>query len=208
MKLSGRRVALILLPLILLSLALYAREARDRLRASATAVQVERLTLQLQGSGRLSRPDPSVARALEAGLGALRQAALDDPAEVAVPMAQAALYRLLGRPRAAVRAYEEGLGIESRPEIYAQLGHTLWAAGEEEEAREAFRRAVRLDHNLARDLRIYLPELEAQWKKRRQTRRDRGSRESGSSGNSSSSEGSKGTPGGDPPGGAPLGSED
>lgn len=173
MKIAGRHLVLVLVPLILLALIFYARQARDRLRASATASQVERLTLQLQGSGRLSRPDANVGRALQAGLEALRGAAEDDPAEVAVPIAQAALYRLLGRPQAAVRAYEEGLAIESRPEIYAQLGHTLWGMEEPEAARQAFRRAVSLDHNLARELRIYLPALEEHWRKRRETHRHR-----------------------------------
>ena len=168
--LAGNVVLVVLAVLLIGALWFRGQEGLERLRANQIVGQVERVTLQLQGSGQLSRGNPAVGRTLEAGIEALRRGRDDDPAEVSLPVAQAALYRLLGRPQAALRAYQDGLAIESRPEIHAHIGHTLWAQGDHEAARESFHRAVLLDPNLAWELRVYLPDLEEAWSRRRDRR--------------------------------------
>lgn len=155
---KGRIATLVAVPVLLLIVWQYAGYAVERWRASRDLAQVEALTMRLGAEGHLNRRplDPRVVRWMDKGLGVLRQANAQDPVEIGVPVAEGALYSLLDRPQAAIRAYERALLIEPRPEIYAHLGRTRLRLGDSEGARLDFRRAVLLDHNLAKEFRPYL----------------------------------------------------
>ncbi|HEX4963940.1 MAG TPA: tetratricopeptide repeat protein [Thermoanaerobaculia bacterium] len=96
------------------------------------------------------RMRPVPADLIATNLEALRQAAPLDPVEVGIPIARGTQYFLLSRPEPAIAAYRDSLALESRSEGYLNLGRSLWLAGRFDEARESFRRAVRLDPHLAR----------------------------------------------------------
>lgn len=155
---KGRALAIILVLLVGFAVWRYGGYAQQRWRASFDLAQVEALTFRLSAEGHLKRRplDRRVVRLLDRGVGILRQAHDRDPAEIGVPVAEAALYSLLDRPQAAIRAYERALLIEPRPEVFAHLGRTRLRLGEGEEARQEFRRAVLLNHNLAKEFRPYL----------------------------------------------------
>lgn len=155
---NGRRLAPLAVLLLLFVLWRHGQASVERWRASRDVAQVEALTLRLSAEGHLARKplDPRVVRWMDTGLEVLRQANLRDPVEISVPIAEAALYSLLDRPQAAIRAYERALRIEPRPEIFANLGRTRLRLGDGEGARQEFRRAVLLNHNLAKEFRPYL----------------------------------------------------
>lgn len=155
---KGRTLAIVLGLLAALALWQYLGYAQRRWRASFDLAQVEALTFRLSAEGHLKRRplDPRVVRMLDKGVGVLRQAHERDPVEIGVPVAEGALFSLLNRPQAAIRAYERALLIEARPEVYAHLGRTRLRMGDGEGARQEFRRAVLLDHNLAKEFRPYL----------------------------------------------------
>ncbi len=143
---SGRQLFWVLLPLAGLCLLSQARHAGQVLRASRQLSAVEAITLRASQSGRLD------GRLVEQNLQVLQQAAELAPTEVAIPIARGALYLLSQRPQAAIRAYREALSLEPRAEVYANLGRAQMAAGEHAAARESFRLARRLDHNLTASL--------------------------------------------------------
>ena len=155
---NGRVLAIVGGVLVVLALWRYGQYAEQRWRASFDLAQVEARTVQLSARGYLARrPLPrQVVQVLDQGVNVLRRAHERDPAEVGVPVAEGALYILLDRPQAAIRAYERALIIEPRPEVYAHLGRTRLRLGDGEGARLDFRRAVFLDHNLAKEFRPYL----------------------------------------------------
>lgn len=155
---SGRSVAIVGGLLVMFGLWRYGAYAEDRWRASFDLAQVEAVTFRLSAEGHLARRPLArpVVQVLDKGVNVLRQAHERDPVEVGVPVAEGALYILLDRPQAAIRAYERALLIEPRPEVYAHLGRTRLRLGDGEGARLAFRRAVFLDHNLAKEFRPYL----------------------------------------------------
>jgi tetratricopeptide (TPR) repeat protein len=86
---------------------------------------------------------------LPANLEALRQAAALDPLEVGIPIARGSIFYLLGSPQSALDAYRQAEALEPRPEIDLNIGRALLQSGQTEEARAAFRRAVRLAPHLA-----------------------------------------------------------
>lgn len=140
---SGRRLVWPLIVLLGVALFFTARRAEERLRGSRQLNTAEAITLQTSLQGRVD------GRVLQRSLEILRQTEKLLPTEVAVPVARGGQYLLLQRPKAAIRAYRQALDFERRGEIYANLGRALVLAGELEKARNAFRVAVLLDHNLA-----------------------------------------------------------
>ncbi|MCP4662789.1 MAG: tetratricopeptide repeat protein [bacterium] len=151
---NGRRLFWILLPILVLALALQAGHAERRWRASRTVKAVQFLAAQA------SRGGPAAAPRLHRGLALMRGIAPFDPASVDIPVTQGGLYILLKRPQAAIRAYQEALRLEPRGEVYANLGRAYLMDGEQEPARKAFRKAVRLDRTWVKPFRPYLPELQ------------------------------------------------
>jgi Flp pilus assembly protein TadD len=75
----------------------------------------------------------------------LDRAAQLDPLEIGIPIARGSQYLLLRRPDEAIAAYREAAALEPRPEIDLNLGRALWMRGDKDAARQAFRRAVRLN---------------------------------------------------------------
>jgi tetratricopeptide (TPR) repeat protein len=134
--------------LVLLVLGLEGQTVRwhHRLKASRLLRQVEVLSMAAASAGQA--PTQLMAGNLEA----LRQAAPLDPVEVGIPIARGTQYLFLARPEAALRAYEEALALEPRPEGYLNLGRAQWLAGRKDEARRSFELAVRLDPRLAREI--------------------------------------------------------
>lgn len=141
---KGRALAALLAVALAAALAVQTRRVHDRLLASRLLRRVEVLTIATAGSGRLS------PQLLAANLETLRRAAALDPAEVGIPIARGSQYLLLGRPGAAIEAYEQALALEPRPEIYLNLARAYRLAGDEARARQALALTRRLDPNLAR----------------------------------------------------------
>ncbi len=170
---SGRRLFWILMPLLLVALVAEACYASRRWRAGNSLGMVETTTLQLRAQGLLARRplDPRVRRLMDRNVALLRQAEQLDPVEVGIPIARGSLYLIMGREKAAIRAYEEALELEQKAEIYANLGRVHLQLGDEEAAREAFRLAVRLNHNLAKDFRAYIRDADEPPKRRPGKRR-------------------------------------
>jgi O-antigen ligase len=156
---AGR--AWILILVLLAATVLYLRYAEGRLRASFQLAAVEQMTVQLAQQGAFARRPlpPQVRRLLESGASGLLEAGERDPVEFGIPMARGSLFYLLGRSGAAVRAYEEALALEARSEIYANLGRVYFTAGDRDAAREAFRKAQRLDHNVNKKYRGFVDPL-------------------------------------------------
>lgn len=140
---KGRTLAALLVALLALALVAQTVRWRDRLAGSRRLKNVELLTVAALESGRA--PAQFFAESQES----LRLAARLDPAEVGVPIARGNLYLLLSRHEPAIRAYQEALALEPRPEGYYNLGRALWAAGRREEAMRSFELAMRLDPFLA-----------------------------------------------------------
>lgn len=151
---TGRRLFWIMLPLLVLALVLQARHAERRWRASRTVKAVQFLAEQASQGG------PAAASRLRQGLALMRGIASLDPASVDIPVTRGGLYIMLQRPQAAIRAYQEALRLEPRGEVYANLGRAYLMNGEQELARGAFRKAVRLDRSWIKSFRLYLPELQ------------------------------------------------
>lgn len=148
---SGRQLSWGLLPLLLFALIWQGQRARERWEASRLLNAVESVTLQLATQQRAD------GRLFQYHVEALRRVAPYAPVEVGIPAARGGQFLLLGRPRAAIRAYREALELEPRAEIYVNLGRALRQAGELEEAQQCFHKALILDHNLADSLNEVLP---------------------------------------------------
>jgi tetratricopeptide (TPR) repeat protein len=119
---------------------------RDRATASRLLREVEVLTMTAMSTRQLS--EPLLFRNLEV----LRTAAAKDPVEVGIPIARGTQYLLLRRNDAAIRAYEDAVALEPRPEAYLNLGRALWFSGRRDAARPYFEQAVRLDPRVAAEL--------------------------------------------------------
>jgi tetratricopeptide (TPR) repeat protein len=119
---------------------------RDRATASRLLREVEVVTMTAMSTRQLS--EPLLFRNLEV----LRAAAAKDPVEVGIPIARGTQYLLLRRNDAAIRAYEDAVALEPRPEAYLNLGRALWFSGRRDEARPYFEQAVRLDPRVAAEL--------------------------------------------------------
>lgn len=136
--------------LLLLALLAQTGRLRDRITAGRMLRHVELLSMAAIARNQMPRG------LVPANLALLREAAALDPTEIGIPIARGAQYLLLGNGTSAAQSYREALALEPRPETYLNLGRALAAAGQEEEAREQFRIAVRLDPNLAQ---LVPPEL-------------------------------------------------
>jgi tetratricopeptide (TPR) repeat protein len=139
----GRTLSGLLAGLLVLALVGQTVRWRDRLLGSRLLKSVELLT----GAAIESRRAP--AQFFADSLESLARAARLDPAEVGVPIARGNLYLLLSRPDPAIRAYQDSLALEPRPEGYYNLGRALWLAGRRTEAMRSFELALRLDPFLA-----------------------------------------------------------
>lgn len=122
------------------ALALFAHTERaaDRLEASQRLRVVTAVSREMERTGQVPR------EVVAANLRLLREAGRLDPALVGVPVAVGGQYMLLERYDSAIAVYREALELEPRPETYLNLGNALLASGREAEAREAYRKAVRL----------------------------------------------------------------
>lgn len=140
---TGRRLAWVLLAALGVALLGQTVRWRERILAARMLRQAEEVTMVVV-AGRAPRG------LLGGNLELLRRAAALDPVEVGIPIARGSQHYLLGSSGAAVAAYRQALELEPRPEIYLNLGRAELAAGRLEEARRAFRLAVRLDSKLAR----------------------------------------------------------
>jgi tetratricopeptide (TPR) repeat protein len=143
---KGRALAWPVLAVLLVALGLQTVRWRDRSAAGKALWQVEQVSIAALARG---RADPRLFRA---NLEALRRAGSLDPLEVGIPIATGSQHLVLGQPGAAVRAYEEALALEPRPEAYLNLGRARRMAGEDEAARRAFAAAARLDPSLRREI--------------------------------------------------------
>lgn len=119
---------------------------RHRMAASRALRQVEMLSLAAASAGQ------APPQLMTANLDVLSRVAPLAPAEVGIPIAQGTQYLFLARPEPAIRFYEEAVALEPRPEGYLNLGRAQWLAGQREEARRNFARAVRLDPRLAEQI--------------------------------------------------------
>ncbi len=139
---SGHRLVWVLTPLLAVGLAL--NIARGiRLWEASRAVNVVRL-ITAQGTSTRSLTKPLILR----NIGLLREAEALSPVDVDLPIARGGQNLLLGRPRAALTAFERALTLEPRGEVYAYIGQAQLAAGLYDEAEESFRTAVILDSAL------------------------------------------------------------
>lgn len=125
-----------------LALVFQTERAFDRLEASKSLRVVEVM------SERMARTGQAPRELVSGHFRILDNAHRRDPSEVGVLVARGGQYALLGRSEVAVRAYREALALEPRPETWLNLGKVLVAAGREEEAREAFAKAVLIDPRL------------------------------------------------------------
>lgn len=132
----------------LLALALVGQTVRwrDRVTASRWLREVEVLSMSAVSAGQA--PPQLMFRNLEV----LSKAARKDPVEVGIPIARGTQYLFLRRLDAAIRAYEEALALEPRPEGYLNLGRAQWLAGRHDQARLNFDRAVRLEPRLIAEI--------------------------------------------------------
>lgn len=129
-----------------LALVFQTERAFDRLVASKSLRVVEVM------SERMARTGQAPRELVSGHFRILDNAHRRDPSEVGVLVARGGQYALLGRTEAAVRVYREALALEPRPETWLNLGKVLVAAGREEEAREAFEKAVLIDPRLRRQV--------------------------------------------------------
>ncbi len=98
MTLSHRKLAWILLPLVLAALVVETQTARHRLRAGRILRQVESLTTRAVQSGRVPRTLTA------ANLRLLREAEELVPYEPSIAIARGSQYLLMGRPEEALEA--------------------------------------------------------------------------------------------------------
>jgi O-antigen ligase len=124
---------------LLPALAWQTMRMRNRLTAAVLLARVETRTL----AAIQMRRAPSTLFA--ENLAWLDEARRRDPLEIGVPMARGTQFLLLHQPDAALAAYREAAALEPRPEIDLNIGRALWMKGEQDDARAAFARALRLD---------------------------------------------------------------
>lgn len=143
---KGRLVAVLAMAVLLAALVAQTDRLRDRLRAERIVKVVEAATQQLMAAGRVP------PRMLWRHVRLLEEAGRLAPGEAAIPLAQGAQYMLLDRPQEAVAVYRRALALEVRPETYLNLGRAQLRLDDEPSALESFRRAVRLDPRLRREV--------------------------------------------------------
>ena len=143
-----RKRGLLLVVVVLWGALLWYQTRRlyNRIRASVILYQVEGATLLTTRSG------PPASSILERNLYLLDSAGAMDPGLVGIPVARGSQYLLLRRPHAAIRAYEEALKLEPRPETYLNLGRALLMANQAESALDSFDKAVTAAPRLSRDV--------------------------------------------------------
>jgi Flp pilus assembly protein TadD len=137
-----KKLAWVVVPLLVLGLLAQTGRMRDRLLASRMLRQVELLSMAALSRGEMPRG------LVPANLELLRRAAALDRIEVGIPVARGTQYLLLGNGGQAVAAYRAALELEPRPEIHLNLGRALLMAGDREGARRELRLALRLDPHL------------------------------------------------------------
>lgn len=138
----GKSLFWILFPSLALLLLLQARTAQRVLRASQIVRLIEATSPRAAGAG-------AAGEALLRRNLALAQEAVElDPSSVAAAQAKGSVYLLLGRPQQASDAYEAALRLQPAAELYMDLGHASFAAGDLTTARRQFARAVKLDNRL------------------------------------------------------------
>lgn len=154
---SSRSLVWLLSLFLAVALVFTAHRGVGRMQASRKLVEVK----VMGQMGRMARaPLPYQARRLlEKTAASLQKIQELDPVEVRIPLSRGSLYALLGRPAAAIRAFDEALELERRSEIYVNLGLVHFATGDHEAAREAFRNAQRLNRNVGRQYRAHFEEL-------------------------------------------------
>lgn len=138
----GRALPWLLAGALAVALVYQTGRAMDRLRVSKALRVVEVMSDRMARTGQASRP------LVSGHFQILEDARRRDPAEVGVLVALGGQYALLGRAEPAIDAYRAALALEERPEIWLNLGQVHLAAGREEEAREAFAKAVALAPHL------------------------------------------------------------
>lgn len=134
---SGRSLFLLVFGVLALAWGLDSRRGLDLLRANADLYVVEQVAPQAAQAGAQGRP--VLRRALEL----LDRAAAGAPFDSRIALARGSVLLLLERPHEAVAAYEAGIDIEPRPELYLNLGRARLLAGDAAGARESFAEAVR-----------------------------------------------------------------
>jgi tetratricopeptide (TPR) repeat protein len=143
---KGRFLVFPLVVLMALSLAGQTLRWRHRATASRLLREVEILSVAAFQAGQA--PPQLMYKNLEA----LRKAEPLDPVEVGIPIARGTQYLFLSTPEPAVRAYEDAMALEPRPEGYLNLGRAQWYSGRAEEARRSFARAIQLDSRIANEI--------------------------------------------------------
>jgi O-antigen ligase len=145
---AGRPAWLPWLAAGLAALALVAQtgRARDRITASKQLRVVKAVSEQMASAGR------AVDLLMAGNFRLLREAERLDPSEVGIAAALAGQYMLLEQWDQAIGEYRELLEREPRPEIYLNLGRALREASRDDEARDAFEKAVRLAPRLRSEL--------------------------------------------------------
>jgi len=139
---TGRRILLPALALLVVSLAGELVHASNVLRASRIVRAVALTT------GALPR-DASAQPALRHNLALAIEAVRLDPDSLAAAQALGSIYLLLNRPADATDAYRRALALQPAAEIYMDLGHAALAAGDTAQARQRYARALELDTRLA-----------------------------------------------------------
>ena len=143
---SGKILAPVAAALLLATLILALRSDLRRLEASRTLHRAEIITVGALSVGQVSRA------LLQQNIRDLRRAADQDPLEVGIPIALGSQYLLLRSPQAAQAAYRSALALESRPEIYLNLGKASQMAGDLDEAWKHYDQALLLDHHLESEI--------------------------------------------------------
>jgi tetratricopeptide (TPR) repeat protein len=138
------RIALALL--LVMAVWVQTDRALERLDASRRVRVVEGRSLAMMAQGGVVR------QVVEANLRELEEVRRIAPGDVAVPMSIGSQYLVTGRPEAAVRAYQEALDVEPRPEVYLNLARARLALGEREAAGEAFAAAQTLAPRARREI--------------------------------------------------------
>jgi tetratricopeptide (TPR) repeat protein len=146
---TGRQLFTALLPVAVLLLAWQVLHALRRWESSLVAAEVEQNSIAMTSRGIVS--PPVLSRHLEL----LARAGDLDPTNVTIPLMRGSQHLLLRNSGAALRAYGEALALEARAEIYLNIGRAHTMAKDEDAAADAFQKAVDLDHQLGRDLRVF-----------------------------------------------------
>jgi tetratricopeptide (TPR) repeat protein len=142
-----RRRSAVLPAVVLAAVCLWRfQDARDQLRASLELGRVQGETQAMLAAGRV------YPQRLRRSVDRLRDARELAPAEAALPLAEGSLHLLGRHPRAAVKAYEDALALEPRPETWLNLGRAQLAAGDREDAVESFRKAATLNPHFRRQI--------------------------------------------------------